>query len=784
MNKEEDFYSSDSEGDGEDDRDLSPAGNETLDLYSDSDEEEEQKLRRKSSSFLEAMISPGVTFSSKTDIKNPLFQESGSLPASPVKGAGSRGSSEAPSERARTSETESISNMFEWPDTPRISIDDDGKDGTTATAAAAAIAAVSATTAADSAQTRPSLSCNSTPTTQRKSVHFDQPSPAKPAPKGASLTAEDAPRVSSMSSASSLPPDDARPRSKTLSGPSPSAKAAAAAVAAEAARRSTGGMLGSDLAASRKKMETFSKSMNDLSDAKEKRSMSLSFKRLFGSRERLPQSPVPARRDEAHVGTFRAKYYGSRPVPQDQAGRCKPGELQAAISEIKRDHAQRKKSKEKSVRVFLVVSAVGIELVPMEENKAAKNSRKEALQIPKFVPLDAIAGCHIQPGKQSRFVSFITADAKENITYCHVIKTEDMGDPVVKAMASSVGVAENMKRDPFAQTWTTPLTPEAINPPRKQHEVKRAALAMVKEIGSGQFGKVYLATLKTDKGESVKAAVKLMRLGAGSATEQQFLRELDILIDLRHENLSQLLGVCLDRKPWLIVLSLMEHGDFLKVIRLCQQTGVMLWAKEWLEFSVQIAKAMQYMAKMRYVHRDLALRNVLLNRGNRVCVADFGLTVKLNHGQDYYKMTAGEKLPARIMAVECFVDKMFSEASDVWAFGCLCWELLTYGGVPYREVQLPQLRAKVCTEGLRPADPEFKYPECPPDANEEGRAVFSVLLDLMKVCWVAEKRQRPTFSGIVAQLEGELQSLKHRQEDRDLGFTVVKMIKEKSKAAK
>merc|ERR1719150_2833325 len=101
-----------------------------------------------------------------------------------------------------------------------------------------------------------------------------------------------------------------------------------------------------------------------------------------------------------------------------------------------------------------------------------------------------------------------------------------------------------------------------------------------------------------------------------------------------------------------------------------------------------IAYGMQYLAEMSFVHRDLAARNVLVN-SQLVCkIADFGLSREISSegsnaidGGAY--TTRGGKIPVRWTAPEAIAFRKFTSASDVWSFGIVMWEVMSYGERPY-----------------------------------------------------------------------------------------------------
>lgn len=147
-----------------------------------------------------------------------------------------------------------------------------------------------------------------------------------------------------------------------------------------------------------------------------------------------------------------------------------------------------------------------------------------------------------------------------------------------------------------------------------------------------------------------------------------------------------------------------------------------------------IAAGMKYLANMNYVHRDLAARNILVN-SNLVCkVSDFGLSRVLEDDPEATYTTSvsaagvgwlamvvgvgiwgaglspmlsqGGKIPIRWTAPEAISYRKFTSASDVWSYGIVMWEVMSYGERPYWELSNHEVSS------CPPPTPIFGGPSC------------------------------------------------------------------------
>ncbi|KAK2861707.1 hypothetical protein Q5P01_001240 [Channa striata] len=284
--------------------------------------------------------------------------------------------------------------------------------------------------------------------------------------------------------------------------------------------------------------------------------------------------------------------------------------------------------------------------------------------------------------------------------------------------------------DPF--TYEDPN--EAVREFAKEIDISCVKIEQV--IGAGEFGEVCSGNLKLPGKREMFVAIKTLKSGYTEKQRRDFLSEASIMGQFDHPNVIHLEGVVTKSSPVMIITEYMENGSLDSFLR---QNDGQFTVIQLVGMLRGIASGMKYLADMNYVHRDLAARNILVN-SNLVCkVSDFGLSRFLEDdtSDPTYTSALGGKIPIRWTAPEAIQYRKFTSASDVWSYGIVMWEVMSYGERPYWDMTNQDV--------INAIEQDYRLPppmDCP-----------SALHQLMLDCWQKDRNNRPKFSQIVNNLD-------------------------------
>ncbi|KAM0728242.1 Tyrosine-protein kinase transmembrane receptor Ror2 [Formica fusca] len=306
-------------------------------------------------------------------------------------------------------------------------------------------------------------------------------------------------------------------------------------------------------------------------------------------------------------------------------------------------------------------------------------------------------------------------------------------------------------------------TSAQLNPKLEKLEFPRNNIIYVRDLGQGAFGRVFQAKAPglIAGEEFTNVAVKMLKEEASDDLLRDFEREACLLAEFDHPNIVKLLGVCALGRPMCLLFEYMGRGDLNEFLRSCSPSNYIIRVTstaddngstagepsrlshmDLINIALQVASGMVYLSDWKFVHRDLATRNCLINDQMIVKIADFGLSQKI-YLQDYYKGDEQDAIPVRWMPLESILYNKYTVESDVWAFAVCLWEIFSFALQPYYGMTHEEV-VKYIKEGdvLR----------CPDNTPQS-------IYDLMKLCWNRRPSDRPTFRTIYQTLDGIRQEL-------------------------
>ncbi|PRP88093.1 hypothetical protein PROFUN_04184 [Planoprotostelium fungivorum] len=276
--------------------------------------------------------------------------------------------------------------------------------------------------------------------------------------------------------------------------------------------------------------------------------------------------------------------------------------------------------------------------------------------------------------------------------------------------------------------------PEALIKTRMDYKELRNLV----EVGAGAFGVVFSA----DWNNEIVAVKQVKAEFVSDLQMQDFLSEVSILQALpAHPNVVLFKAATFPPQPLSMITEFCGGGSLYAYVRKYPNLAL----PEKLRLLTEIAKGMHHLHKQKVVHRDLALRNILLSSELQAKVSDFGMS-RVNASGDGSTTTANVG-PLKWMPPEAISQSKYSTKSDVFSFSILIWELFEEKD-PYPGLS-PVEAAVHVVDGLRPV-----FTQCPP-----------WLVSLAEACWSFSPEARPSFKRITQAIA--LEGLTDTREEED-----------------
>ncbi|XP_029090225.1 ephrin type-B receptor 6 [Monodon monoceros] len=250
-------------------------------------------------------------------------------------------------------------------------------------------------------------------------------------------------------------------------------------------------------------------------------------------------------------------------------------------------------------------------------------------------------------------------------------------------------------------------------------EVDPTYMKIEEVIGAGSFGEVRRGRLQPRGRREQAVAIQALWSGGAESLQMAFLGQAAVLGQFQHPNVLRLEGVVTKSRPLMVVTELMELGPLDSFLR--QREG-QFSSLQLVAMQRGVAAAMHYLSSFAFVHRALSAHSVLVN-SHLVCKV-----ARLGHSPQ------GPSCMLRWAAPEVIAHGKHTTSSDVWSFGIVMWEVMSYGERPYWDMRDQEV--------LNAIEQEFRLP--PPPGCPPG--LHLLMLDT----WQKDRTQRPHFDQLVA----------------------------------
>jgi eukaryotic-like serine/threonine-protein kinase len=272
---------------------------------------------------------------------------------------------------------------------------------------------------------------------------------------------------------------------------------------------------------------------------------------------------------------------------------------------------------------------------------------------------------------------------------------------------------------------------------------------IVSAIGSGGMGEVYQAH-DTKLGRDVAIKVLPEAFAHDPQRLSRFQREAKLLASLNHPNIAAIYGLDEDTGSNYLVMELVP-GETLRE-RVAREGA--LPVDEALGIARQIAEALEAAHEKSIIHRDLKPANVKVTPEGKVKVLDFGLAKAFageESGSDPSNsptLSQAATLQGVILGTAAYMSpeqakgKAVDKRTDIWAFGCMLYELLT-GKQAFTGEDITEILAAVVMK-------EPAFDALPPNTPPSIRV-------LLQRCLRKDRRQRiPDAAAVRIEIEDAL----------------------------
>jgi len=197
-----------------------------------------------------------------------------------------------------------------------------------------------------------------------------------------------------------------------------------------------------------------------------------------------------------------------------------------------------------------------------------------------------------------------------------------------------------------------------------------------KKLGVGTYGVVYLVSKKIKisptKNKEYYVIKQISLFGLNSSEIKEVKSEASILSQIKSIYIVKYLDSFEENNNLNIVMEYCDGGDLEQLISNKKKFPLeeeLIW-----KLFIQITLGLTALHNLKILHRDLKSSNIFLTKDLKVKIGDLGVAKKLSRG-NFAKTIIGTPY---YLSPEICEEKPYNEKSDIWALGCILYELCTF----------------------------------------------------------------------------------------------------------
>jgi len=218
------------------------------------------------------------------------------------------------------------------------------------------------------------------------------------------------------------------------------------------------------------------------------------------------------------------------------------------------------------------------------------------------------------------------------------------------------------------------------------------------KLGQGSFGVVYKVRRKADKGIYVMKQINIAQMSHNLRKEA--LNEVKILSSLNNDYIVKYYESFIEKNYLNIVMEYCEGGDLANLIKNSIKT--LPESKIW-KFLIQICIGLAYVHGKKVLHRDIKSMNIFLSKSEDVRIGDLGVAKALAETHNFAHTMIGTPY---YLSPEMCEEKPYNSKSDMWAVGCVLYEMCTKRH-PFEATNQAALVLKIINGKYAPISPIY-----------------------------------------------------------------------------